>query len=57
MAQWLPVRTEIAKTSKAGGDLVDRGRHPIADAYRDHTWVAVKRDATGRRQDRQKIQP
>ena len=57
MAQWLPVRTEIAMTSRAGVEVwLDVDVTPIADDAGQHThWVAVKRDVTGRRQDRQEI--
>ena len=57
MAQWLPVRTEIAMTSKAGVEVwLEVDVTPIADDSGAFThWVAVKRDVTGRRQDQQKI--
>lgn len=57
MAQYQPVRTELALTSKAGAALwLEVDVTPIADDHGTFThWVAVKRDMTERRQHQQQI--
>ena len=57
MAQWQPVRVEVAMTSKAGVDVwLEVDITPFADDSGFFThWVAVKRDVTERRKDQQEI--